>query len=261
MDTESDARNDAQSCARTSGGSHALSGARGALGGGSALVRVLDRVLPPALPEARACARTTRLWGAQLALGAVVFVAAQAGGLMAGIVIGHLVGELDTAMTADQVQAASYTAYPVGFVGGAVVSAAVALAGYWGLMRLVRGTRVSELAGRGTLSELVVGLGTGTLLMSLVFGVLALLGSYRVVAVGWDPGVLVGLGAGIMAGFAEEILFRGVLLRLAERWLGTWWALTLTSVLFGGVHLTNSEATVIGVVAIMLDRMLRVTRK
>lgn len=221
----------------------------------SAPVRILDRLLPPARPEARAAACTTRLWGAQLALGVVVFIAAQTAGLVAGVFLGYLVGEFDTGMTPDQVQAqaVTYSAYPVGFVGGSVVSAVVALVGYWGLMRLVRGVRVSELAGRGSVSELVAGLGTGTLLMALVIGVLAVLGSYRVVTVGWDPGILVGLGAGIMAGFAEEILFRGVLLRLAERWLGTWWALALTSVLFGGVHLTNSEATVVGVVAIMLE--------
>ena len=82
---------------------------------------------------------------------------------------------------------------------------------------------------------------------------LALLGSYHVVDVGWSTGILVGLQAGIVAGFTEEILVRGVMLRLIEGWLGTWWALAITAVFFGAAHLGNPQATIFGAAAIALE--------
>ena len=126
--------------------------------------------------------------------------------------------------------------------------------GYWLLVRFVGGRPVIELGGRGAaLRELLAGLAMGALLMGAVIAVLALLGSYHVVDVGWSTGILVGLQAGIVAGFTEEILVRGVMLRLLEGWVGTWWALAITAAFFGAAHLGNPQATVFGAVAIALE--------
>ena len=136
----------------------------------------------------------------------------------------------------------------------AISAVPLTLLGYWLLVRFVGGRPVIELGGRGAaLREFSVGLAMGALLMCAVIGVLALLGSYHVVDVGWNTGVLAGLQAGILAGFTEEILVRGVMLRLIEGWLGTWWALAITAVFFGVAHLGNPQATVFGAVAIILE--------
>ena len=142
---------------------------------------------------------------------------------------------------------------PVGLLVGSVIAASVGLAAYSRLMRLVRGRAVCELAGPGRLRELGTGLVWGTALMMAVIAVLAAMGAYRIVAVGWDKGILIGLVAGIMGGVGEELLFRGVLLRLLEAWLGSWWALTVTAVLFGAVHLSNAGASPLGAAAIALE--------
>ena len=126
--------------------------------------------------------------------------------------------------------------------------------GYWLLVRFVGGRPVIELGGRGAaLREFLVGLAIGALLMCAVIAVLALVGSYHVVDVGWSAGILIGLQAGILAGFTEEILVRGVMLRLIEGWLGTWWALAITAVFFGAAHLGNPQATIFGAAAIALE--------
>lgn len=135
-----------------------------------------------------------------------------------------------------------------------VVDAVVSVAGYWLLVHFVGGRPVIELGGRGAaLREFSVGLAIGALLMSAVIAILALIGFYHVVDVGWSMGVVTDLGAGISVGVAEEIFFRGILLRLIEGRLGTWWALAITSTLFGAAHLGNSHATVFGAVAIALE--------
>ena len=135
-----------------------------------------------------------------------------------------------------------------------VVDAVVSVAGYWLLVHFVGGRPVIELGGRGAaLREFSVGLAIGALLMSAVIAILALIGFYHVVDVGWSMGVVTDLGAGVFVGVAEEIFFRGILLRLIEGRLGTWWALAITSTLFGAAHLGNSHATVFGAVAIALE--------
>jgi hypothetical protein len=58
---------------------------------------------------------------------------------------------------------------------------------------------------------------------------------------------------GLVSGFFEETLLRGIVLRQLERLGGTWIALILTSALFGGLHIMNPDATLTGAVAIALE--------
>lgn len=185
-------------------------------------------------------------------LGVLLYVFVQMIGFGAGLALSLLLGET----TMDAIAGAGghrIMLVPVGLLVGSLMAASVGLAGYWKLMRLVRGRAVCELAGPGRLRELGAGLVWGTALICAVFAVLAAMGAYRIAAVGWDKGILIGLVAGIMGGVGEELLFRGVLLRLLEAWLGSWWALAVTAVLFGVMHLSNAGATPIGAAAIALE--------
>ena len=81
----------------------------------------------------------------------------------------------------------------------------------------------------------------GALLFSIVVAIVAALGGYRVAGWGdlatlWAP-----LTISIISGFAEELLFRGILFRYIERTAGSWAALALTSALFGGAHLVQPQ--------------------
>lgn len=60
---------------------------------------------------------------------------------------------------------------------------------------------------------------------------------------------------GLMAAAAvtEELIFRGLLLRLIERRLGSWIALSVTAVLFGLMHMANENATLFGALAIAVE--------
>ena len=212
----------------------------------------LDHLVPPAIESAHRDEDAARLWGVQLPLGILLYVVAQALGGATGALVGVVLGET----TRDAIAGAAgrrITLFPTGLLIGSVVTAVIGLAGYRGLMRLVRRRTVRELSGPGRLRELGAGLGRGAALMVAVFAVLAVIGSYRITAVGWNKGILIGLAAGIIAGVGEELLFRGILLRLLEAWLGSWWALAVTAVLFGAVHLGNADATAFGAVAIALE--------
>lgn len=92
------------------------------------------------------------------------------------------------------------------------------------------------------------------ILMSVIVGGVAILGGYAIA--GWGgsttlPEIL--LMGGLQAAFVEEILVRGIIFRFLEEFGGSWFALALSSALFGLGHLGNDNATVFSSLAIALE--------
>lgn len=124
---------------------------------------------------------------------------------------------------------------------------------YWAFCRFVERAPMRLLAAEGWARELGAGVAAGLVLFSIVVGIVAALGGYRVAGWGalatlWGP-----LTASLISGFAEELLFRGILFRYLERAAGSWIALALTSALFGGAHLFNPNASWIAAAAIAIE--------
>jgi membrane protease YdiL (CAAX protease family) len=129
-----------------------------------------------------------------------------------------------------------------------------ALVGYAILVRLIERRRMRELSARDIPTYGLAGFLSGAVLFSVVVGVLYLAGSYHVTGtdpqVDWLPGVLV---AGIGAGISEEIIARGVIFRIVEEGLGTWSALVISALFFGGAHIFNPGATLWSSAAIAIE--------
>ena len=126
------------------------------------------------------------------------------------------------------------------------------LAGYALFVRLIERRPVSELSLR-RIGELFGGTLFGLILFSLVVAVLWLLGAYQVIGQNPWQVMLAALWIGLVPGFTEEILFRGVLYRILEESLGTWIALIITSAFFGFAHYGNPGATPFSSIAIALE--------
>ncbi|WP_266160488.1 CPBP family intramembrane glutamic endopeptidase [Dyella silvatica] len=128
------------------------------------------------------------------------------------------------------------------------------LIAYLVLVYLIERRPMRELAPRAIPTFGVAGLVGGAVLFSTVVGVLWLLGSYHVTGtnaeVAWLPGLLV---TGIGAGIGEEIITRGVLFRIVEEGLGTWWALVISALFFGAAHIENPSATLWSSAAIAIE--------
>ncbi len=122
------------------------------------------------------------------------------------------------------------------------------------LVKLVEQRRLSELDARRALPLTVFGFAAGTLLITLIVGVMWLAGVYRIVGTNpnadWVGPLLTG---GLGAAVSEEIVFRGVVYRISEEGLGTRWALAISALLFGGVHLMNPGATLWSAMAIAVE--------
>ena len=132
-----------------------------------------------------------------------------------------------------------------------VLVAVVFVGIYVAFCRLIEGRPPLEFAPRHALPDLGIGIVFGTAIFSCVVGLIAMFGGYRVVGYNNAAAALPMLTVAIFSGFSEEVVFRGFLMRLTEKWLGTWPGLVLSSLLFGLAHLGNAFVGPIAVAAIV----------
>ena len=142
----------------------------------------------------------------------------------------------------------------ISFPIAATVLLCIVLCGAFALYtRLVERRALTEFAARGALAESLRGLLLGLLVFSAMIGVLAAIDVYRVDGVG-DASSLVGSFCNaLLAGVFEELVFRAVLFRILETWLGSYWALCISSVLFGAAHLLNPNSDPLAAAKIALE--------
>ncbi len=133
------------------------------------------------------------------------------------------------------------------------LGALLSVVGFIITTRYLSQRKVFEFSGFKALRELGIGLVIGAVLVSIPVLVLWALGMYTVTGVGFTPAMFSALAIGIGAGFMEEILFRGVFLRLVERATGTWAALALSALAFGLVHASNPNVSLLGSVTIGVE--------
>lgn len=130
---------------------------------------------------------------------------------------------------------------------------AVGFAVYIGLVRLVERRPVTELALPGMGRELGTGILVGAGLYTACILLLMVMGIYKIDGLNPVSYLLPALALPLSSGIFEELLFRGVLFRIVEEWLGSWISLVVSSLVFGLVHLMNPAATVMGAVFISVE--------
>ncbi|GAA0349958.1 CPBP family intramembrane metalloprotease [Actinoallomurus spadix] len=110
-----------------------------------------------------------------------------------------------------------------------------------------------EVALKGAPVRLGLGLLIGVAWFSAVIGNIAFNKDYRIDGFGSVSGPIGLFGFMAAAAVTEELMFRGVLFRIMEGRTGTYVAMVVTSVLFGGYHLLNPDATLWGAIAIAVE--------
>ena len=111
-----------------------------------------------------------------------------------------------------------------------------------------------DLPMAGAPKGLGLGLAFGFVIFSIVVGVAAIVDVYNIIGEGGTSQLVpVLLAVAVLPGFMEELLFRGILFRWLEEFAGSWFALALTSALFGFAHLFNPNATALSSFAIALE--------
>jgi hypothetical protein len=139
------------------------------------------------------------------------------------------------------------------WMAGSLIGSVIVLLAYVGIVRVIERRPVTELAIKRAVPELSMGLLLGASLFVITIGILALLGNYRVTGTNPWISVLPALVAAISAGVIEELWFRGIVFRNLEEWLNTWWALAISALIFGIVHMANPGATLWAGLAVAIE--------
>lgn len=141
-----------------------------------------------------------------------------------------------------------------GRVVGSIIVIATLLYTYHLYCRFVERRKAVELLSKGAVPEFINGLGLGAGLVGLSTAVVMLLASVTIQS-GSENWTTLFTQFFLFAGSAlwEEILFRLILFRLTEEWLGSWPAILIQAVLFGFAHGGNPGATVWSSVSIVLS--------
>ena len=131
--------------------------------------------------------------------------------------------------------------------GGVLAVAAYAL-----LVRLGEDRRPDELGLQFAVTELFAGLATGAVMFAAVMAIMTTFDLYRIewhgVAPAWNAG-----GLAIQAALVEEVLVRGVILRLLWRAFGPLAAFAISAAIFGLGHLFNPGGTIIAALCVALE--------
>ncbi len=125
---------------------------------------------------------------------------------------------------------------------------------YWMYVRYIEKRDLTELGFSNAIREFGLGSLTGFGLFGFVIAILWLLGFYRINGIDFILLSLIGsLVGAFTSAFAQELIFRAVIYRITEEWLGTWWALAISAILFGLIHLTSSGATIFSALSVALQ--------
>jgi uncharacterized protein len=130
-----------------------------------------------------------------------------------------------------------------------VLGVLAALALYVLSVRLIEWRTPDELGLTQIAPELASGVAFGAAILSAMMALLLATGAYALTgptaAAPWQALM------GSLEGAVEELIFRGALFRLLWSALGVWWALGLSSSLFGAAHLIKPGADLMAVLGII----------
>ena len=133
------------------------------------------------------------------------------------------------------------TTSSLGYLGATLFAIMPFVIAYIVLVKGIEQRPLSEFASTTVWRGLAQGMLLGTAMMSLLVGVMALSGVYHIQGwqdIPWRDIIEVGIWAGIV----EEILLRGVVLRMLEELFGSWAAILLSGLIFGFLHAGNPNA-------------------
>ena len=133
------------------------------------------------------------------------------------------------------------TASALGYLGATLFAITPFVLAYIALVKGIEQRPLSEFAGTTAWRGLAQGMILGAAMMSILVALMAISGVYHIQSwqdIPWRDIIDVGIWAGIV----EEILLRGVVLRMLEELFGSWAAILLSGLIFGFLHAGNPNA-------------------
>jgi membrane protease YdiL (CAAX protease family) len=127
----------------------------------------------------------------------------------------------------------------------AIVVAVFGIVSYIYLFKFYEKREVTEFSKNGLLKSLTIGFIIGVVLQSLTILVIYLKGGYSIVSINPILFLIPPLRMALTSALFEEILMRGIIFRITEEKLGSYFALFISAILFGAMHLGNPNSSLL----------------
>lgn len=127
-----------------------------------------------------------------------------------------------------------------------IVVAMSAVISYSILYKFYEKRKITELSANSLSKNLLLGVTLGVVLQSLTIFVIYLYGEFSVISVNSFIYLIPPLTMAFNSAIFEEILLRGILFRLIEEKLGSYYALAISALIFGTLHLANPNSSIGG---------------
>jgi len=134
-----------------------------------------------------------------------------------------------------------------------IIVAILSIGTYIFLFRYYEKRSITELSIKGLGKNLSIGILLGVLLQSLTILVIYLNKGFTVISVNSILFILPSLTMAFTSAIFEEILFRGILFRITEEKLGSYWALVISAIIFGAMHLANPHSTFLAALGLAIQ--------
>ncbi|MEO5942839.1 MAG: CPBP family intramembrane glutamic endopeptidase [Ferruginibacter sp.] len=134
-----------------------------------------------------------------------------------------------------------------------IVVAILSIATYTFLFKYYEKRSITELSTKVLGKNLSIGILLGVVLQSLTILVIYLNKGFTIISVNSILFILPSLTMAFTSAIFEEILFRGIIFRITEEKLGSYWALAISAIIFGAMHLANPHSTILAALGLAIQ--------
>lgn len=134
-----------------------------------------------------------------------------------------------------------------------IVVAILAIVSYTNLFRLYEKRAITEFSKKGIIKSLTTGIILGVVLQSFTILVIYLKGGYSIVSINPIYFLVPPLTMAFTSAIFEETLMRGIIFRITEEKLGSYFALIISAILFGAIHLANPNSSLTAAIGLAIQ--------
>ncbi|MBK7573519.1 MAG: CPBP family intramembrane metalloprotease [Saprospiraceae bacterium] len=134
-----------------------------------------------------------------------------------------------------------------------LVVAILAIVSYTYLFKFYEKREIKEFSKIGLFKHLTIGIALGVLLQSLTIFVIYLKGGYSIVSINPILFLVPPFTMAFTSAIFEEILMRGIIFRITEEKLGSYFALLISAILFGAMHLGNPNSSLTAAIGLAIQ--------
>jgi len=137
-------------------------------------------------------------------------------------------------------------------IKGIFASISVIIA-YRVFFQYVEARAITELSAMNIIANLLLGLSLGITLQCLTILVIYLNNGFKIISINPVSSMVIPMTVAFTVAIFEEILIRGIIFRIIEEKLGSYIALFVSALIFGGLHLANPNATIFSASAVAIE--------